>query len=788
MLVRAACSRRLARATAACSIGLAALLVACAPAEAPDTLESRLAPVNPFIGTQDYGNTFPGAALPFGMVQLSPDNGGTAGYDHDNTRIDGFSHTHLSGVGCGALGEVRVMPTTGAVASTSPSRFGSHYRHDTEKARPGYYGVDLTKYGIWAELTATTRTGWHRYTFPAAGQANVLFDVGRANMPVFSSAVDVTGDRTLEGSVEAGGFCGSRDRHRVFFSARFDRAFTATGTWRGGHLMPGGRHTARGRGSNGAWVTFDSTSNRTVGLEVGISYASLDGARRNLAAEADGQSFDRVVDAAAARWASLLARARVDGGPRDRRVAYTTALYHAFLHPNVIADIDGAYPGADGAVHVASDHTPMGNFSLWDTFRTQNQLLELLAPDVARDVALSILADARGGGWLPRWSLAGAETNVMTGDPVTSFLVENWSAGLLAGHEQEAYRALRANALGAPPARLAVGGRAGNRWYARHGYIASGLKCARKSGRTDCTRPASATLEYAAADAALALMARALGHGADARLLARRARGYRRLWNRRLRLFSPRRPDGRWLAPYDPRTGAGQFHEGGAYQYQWLVPQDPAGLVHLLGGRQAAARRLDAFFDYRALLRNPVTTAGRRWVEHPYEYYGAVTYNPNNEPDLHAPYLYAWTGQPWKTATVVRAAETLFTNGPEGMTGNDDLGTVSAWYVLSSLGLYPTMSGGGFFVLSTPQFPHAVLSLGTIGSRQGGTLTIDAARTSADRRYVASVRIDGRPVRRPWLTRAAVARGGRLAFKVSAHPTRWGTAPAAAPPSIVRSR
>jgi putative alpha-1,2-mannosidase len=218
------------------------------------------------------------------------------------------------------------------------------------------------------------------------------------------------------------------------------------------------------------------------------------------------------------------------------------------------------------------------------------------------------------------------------------------------------------------------------------------------------------------------------------------------------------------------------------------VPQDPAGLVGLLGGRGAAAGRLDAFFDYRNLVRSPATTARHRWVEHPYDYYGAVTYNPNNEPDLHAPYLYAWTGRPWKTATVVRAAETLFTNGPEGMTGNDDLGTVSAWYVLSSLGLYPTMSGGGFFVVSTPQFPHAVVSLGAIGSSQGGTLRIDAPGSSAGRRFIASARIDGRPIRRTWLPRAALAHGARIAYRLSDRPTRWGTAPAAAPPSVARRR
>ena len=767
----------------ACAIALAVLLVATHPAKAPAIQEPPLSLVNPFIGTQDSGNTFPGATVPFGMVQLSPDNGGKAGYDHDNTRIDGFSHTHLSGVGCGALGEVRVMPTTGAVASSDPRSFGSHYAHDTETARPGYYAVDLTKYGVRAELSATTRTGWHRYSFPPTARANVLFDVGRANMPVRSSSIQVIGDRTLEGSVQTGGFCGSSDRHRVFFSARFDRPFAHTGTWRGGRLTPGGRQSAAGAGPNGAWVRFDTTAGRSVGLQVGISYASLGGARRNLAAEADGKSFDEVAGQASGRWASMLDRAKVAGGSPDGRVAFTTALYHAFLHPNVIGDVDGAYPAMDGKVRVATDHTPMGNLSLWDTFRTQNQLLELLAPEVSRDVALSILADTRAGSWLPRWSLAGSETNVMTGDSVTPFLVENWSAGLLAGHEQEAYRALRANALRRPPARSPANGRAGIRSYARRGYIPVGTDCPRKGSDSDCRRPASATLEYAAADASLALMARALGHGGDARLFARRSLSFRTLWNRRARLFLPRGRDGRWR-PSDVRA----FHEGSPQQYRWLVPQDPAELVRRLGGRRAASRELDRFFAYPALLRAPEAVARRRWVEHPLDFYGAETYNPNNEPDLHAPYLYAWTGQPWKTATVVRAAETLFRNGPEGMTGNDDLGTVSAWYVLSALGLYPTMSGAGFFVVSTPQFPHAELKLGAVGSRQGGTLTIDAPGTTAARRFIAAGSLNGRPVRRTWLTRAAIAHGGRLSYRVSARPTRWGTAGSAAPPSVARGR
>ena len=608
----------------------------------------------------------------------------------------------------------------------------------------------------------------------------MLFDVGRANMPVYASAIDVTGDRTLEGWVEAGGFCGAHDRHRVFFSARFDRPFEATGTWRDGQLTAGGRHSAGARESNGAWVTFGATR-RSIGLEVGISYASAGGARRNLAAEADGQSFDRVATAAARAGRRCSPGRRSSAARTIAASRSTSALYHAFLHPNVIGDVDGAYPGADGRqVHrrdgshgdgelLTVGHLPHPESAARAPRTRRRARRRALDPRrrTHRRLAAALVA-GRGGDQRhdrrSRHALPGRE------------LV----CGLLAGHEQEAYRRLRANAMRPAPPPLSVTGRAGARSYARRGYIASGLP----DCDSDCRHPASATLEYAAADGALAMMARALGHRRDARLFERRARGYRKLWNPRLRTFSPRGADGSWLSPYDPRTGSGQFHEGSAYQYQWLAPQDPAGLVSLLGGRRATAERLDAFFAYGALLREPFSTARHAWVDHPYDYYGAVTYNPNNEPDLHAPYLYAWTGQPWKTATVVRAAEALFTNGPEGMTGNDDLGTISAWYVLSSLGLYPTMSGAGYFVLSTPQFPHAVVSRGATGK----TLRIDASSTSDTQRYIATARLNGSPVRRTWLPRDAIARGGRLEYEVSARPTRWGTGGSAAPPSVARGR
>ncbi|MDN3267258.1 GH92 family glycosyl hydrolase [Streptomyces sp. MA15] len=747
--------------------------------------------VNPFIGTQNFGNTFPGASAPFGMVQVSPDTGGQGGYDYQQDRIHGFSQTHLSGVGCSVMGELPLMPTTGAVDTVDPDAYRSTYSHDDEKAEPGYYRVGLKTYGIDAELTATPRTGWQRYTFPATGRANVLFNTGKANQRVYSSEVHVVGDRTVEGRVEAGNFCAGKDRHTVYFTATFDRPFASHGTWRGSTPRPGGRDAA-GEGGNGAWVTFDAEDDRDVVVKVGLSYTGLEGARKNLEAEtADSYDFDATREALRATWERQLAAVKVEGGPEERRRAFYTALYHAQLHPNLAGDVDGRYAGFDGKVHTASGFTPYQNLSLWDTHRPQNQLLQMLEPRVARDVALSVVAIGRDGGWLPRWSLANSETNIMTGDPVTPFLVEAWSKGLLAGHEQEAYALLRKNALRTPPDDSPYNGRAGIAAYLERGYVPSGLEpgkdCPDKGGDNDCRHPASATLEYAAADASLALMAEGLGRTADARMFAARGQWYRNLWDSSLQQFRPRTTEGTWVTPYDPVEAGHQFHEGGAYQYQWLAPQDPAGLVELMGGRKRTEQRLDAFFAYGKLLKDPAGTARHDWISAPYDYYGKPTYNPNNEPDLHAPYMYLWAGAPAKTATVIRAAMTLFTDGPDGMTGNDDLGTMSAWYVFSSLGLYPTTNGGGFLAVSSPQFPSAEIRIGAYGKRQGGTLTVKAPGASDTRRYVERAEFGGKDLRATWLDWDAVAEGGRLTFEMSDEPSAWGTGKGAEPPSVNRA-
>ena len=658
-VARAGSRRRTLTVLAAALLALALPGVATAAGDDPASL------VNPFIGTQDYGNTFPGAALPFGMVQLSPDNGGQAGYDHDNTRIDGFSHTHLSGVGCGALGEVRVMPTTGAVASDRPGRFGSHYSTTTERA-PGYYSVDLTKYGVRAELTATTRTGWHRYRFPSTGRANVLFDVGRANMPVYASAVDITGDRTLEGSVETGGFCGAHDRHRVFFAARFDRPFAAPA--RGGAATPpGGRHVPGARGSNGGWVTFDTTTDRTVGLEVGISYASLDGARRNLAAEAGGRrASTRVVGAPRSRAGRRCSRAaQVGGGSADPQRR---------LHDGALSRLPASErdrrrrwrlpgprrrgprrerPHGDGQL-LALGHLPHAEPAARAARAGRRARRRALGPGrrACRRRAATLVAGGRGDERHDRRS-----RDAVPGRELVGGAAGRPRAGGLPRTARERAR------------RAAAGSRFGGRSGSRRSPpgLHRERRCpARPGGGSDCAHPASATLEYAAADGALALMAtgtrpprrrpaarpprQGLPHAVGPATAALQPAPQRRRAGSTPTTRAPARASSTRAAPTStsgssPRTPPGSWGCSAAARggQGGSTPSSPTAAAARPGRHRA-----------QALGRAPLRVLR------------APTYNPNNEPDLHAPYLYAWTGQPWKTATVVRAAETLFTNGPEG--------------------------------------------------------------------------------------------------------------------------
>ncbi|GGL65428.1 hypothetical protein GCM10010129_06230 [Streptomyces fumigatiscleroticus] len=769
--------------TAAAAAALLGGALAVPSAEAAAAHDGPLTDlVNPFIGTENEGNTYPGAAVPFGMVQFSPDTGHNVGYDYSHDRIRGFSLVHLSGVGCGLGGDLPVLPTTGEVTQTDHASYAARFGHDDESASPGYYRVGLDS-GIDAELTATARTGVQRYTFPATDQANVLLNAGQSLHRSLHTEVEVLDSRTVRTAITGSGFCQDTEPYTVYTITRFDRPFTSYGTWIGDTVTPGSRTSTADGGRNGAYLRFDATKDRTVEATTALSYVDARGAALNLRAEG-GRSFDGVRHAARRAWEDRLDDVRVRGGDDTLRRTFYSSLYRSFLAPNVGSDADGRYTGWDRRIHRAKGFTYYQNWSLWDTYRTQSQLLSLLAPREARDMAISVIRIDEESGWLPKWGYGTVETNIMTGDPVTPFLTNAYQQGLLKGYEERAYRALRKNADGVPPAGSPAVGREANREYLAEGFApyVKGRPHA-KPGDSDYDHGASATLEYALSDAMLARMARELGHRADAERYAARARNYRNVFDPSTGFFRARDAAGAFTGPADPARSEG-FHEGTSWQYQWLVPQDLPGMVDLIGGKDAANARLDSFFAYDRLLADPAGTAREVWVNGPYDYYNADKYNPQNEPDLIAPYTYLSTGQPWKTTDVVHAALTLFTDAPTGMTGNDDLGTMSAWNVLSSIGIFPVQPGYDTWGLSTPVFDRVDLTLDRRYYPRGA-LTITAPGTSDTDRYVQSARADGTPYGRTYLTTAGLRSIRSLGFTAGPQPSEWGTSAQAGPPALM---
>jgi predicted alpha-1,2-mannosidase len=762
----------------------AALLLSAVPApvQAAGRPEPLTDLVNPFIGTQNEGNTYPGAAVPFGMLQLSPDTGHNTGYDYADSHIRGFSAVHLSGVGCGLGGDLPVLPTTGGVTETDYAAYAAEFSHDDEQARPGYYRVKLASYGgITAELTATARTGRQRYTFPATDHANVLLNAGQSLHRTRSTTVEVLDARTVRTTITGSGFCQDTKPYTLYTITRFNRPFASYGTWNGSQVTQGST-SSTSSGRNGAYVRFDTTRDQVVEATTAISYVDAAGAAGNLRAEGGG-SFDHAAEAAREAWEKRLEAVRVHGGDTALRRTFYSSLYRSFLAPNIGSDADGRYTGWDQKEHRATGFTYYQNWSLWDTYRTQAQLLSLLAPGEARDMALSVLRIDAESGWLPKWGYGTVETNIMTGDPVTPYLTNAYQQGLLRGHEEEAYRALKKNADGVPPASSPAVGREANAQYLASGfapYIAG--RPHQKPGDSDFDHGASATLEYALADAMLGHMADDLGHTADAKRYAARAQNYREIFDAGTGFFRARDANGDFTGPAEPAESVG-FHEGTAWQYQWLVPQDLPGMVGLIGGKDAANARLDSFFAYDRLVRDPAGTARTVWVNGPYDYYNADKYNPQNEPDLIAPYTYLSTGRPWQTTDVVHAALTLFTDTPTGMTGNDDLGTMSSWMVLSAIGIFPVQPGTDTWGLSTPVFDQVDLTLDRRWYPHG-RFTVDAPGTSDTSRYIQSARLDGTAYDKTYVTTADIRRARNLALTTGSAPSSWGTAPSAAPPAL----
>jgi predicted alpha-1,2-mannosidase len=727
--------------------------------------------VDPFIGTLGGGFTFPGAAAPYGMVQLSPDTDGYfayTGYQWGDAFIRGFSHVHIESMGVHAGGDVPFMPTVGPIVSTDPNLFKAPFSHAAESASPGYYSVRLLGSGVLAELTAGERVGVHRYTFPPANQANVIIDAGHTaagsdigTVGVQRASIAITDARTVLGTEHNGS-----DHYDVHFAARFSKPFTKFGTWDSAGAKPvDGDATADGDGA-GAYVSFNTIADQAVLVKVGISFVSRANALANLDSELPGATdfpFDAVHAATEAKWNDALHAIVVDGGTVADKRSFYTALYHAQHHPNLFMDSNGEYMGNDGAPHVADGYTYYSNFSLWDTYRTENQLLALIAPDRFRDMAHSMLQIAIDGGRLPRWNLMNDYADFMNGEPAIPAIVDGYCRGVVnAADVAPLYDAMRTLALDPAHHRDPV--------YLEKGYIPYDVE---DSG-------ASGTLEHAIADFALALMADKLGHTADRDALLSRAASWRNVFDSNdTKFMRPRLSSGKWLAKYHPEMPKG-FREGTGWQYTWLVPHDVRGLVREMGGVAAARKKMNTFFSTELAENAPLLLAE---LQRDLSFFGVAyygnQYTPDNEHDLQAPYLYDYVGQPWKTQAIVRALQSVYHAAPDGLPGNDDLGTMSAWYVWSALGFYPETAGAPLYAIGSPVFTRATIRL------PGGAFTVRAPGASLAGKYVTSGKLNGASLDRTWFTHSAITPGGSLRLEMSpVANTSWGVGPGAAPPSM----
>lgn len=779
-------SRRWIGAALAAVLGIGVLPLAgvATAAEAADDVD-RAALVNPFVGTESEGNAYPGATLPFGMVQPSPDNTNSyasTSYAYDDRRVWGFSQRHVNSAGCPAAGELLVTPTTTDVPRTDREFLAIT---GDETAEAGYYSVELEN-DVTTELTATERTAMHRYTFPATGTANLSFNFGQTLRDAGASSLTWVDDRTLEGWIDNGGFCGGTDAQRIFFSASFDRAPVEHGAWGAdATYVPGTETSESAGGSHGAVAVFDATADQTVEVAIGMSFVDVDGAQANRLAElAGGLDFDAVRAEANAAWNAMLGRIDITASDDIQRI-FATQLYKALLSPTIGSDVDGQYRGMDGEVHVADGWTYHQTFSLWDTYRTQATLHGIIAPEIAEDIVRSMYQHRVEGGWLPRWSLGGVETNIMAGDPVSAWLAENFTLGTVPDDiHDELWGYLIENATTAPPEGVDSVGRQSAEFYIANGHIPYYPEDEPGLGQEfeEYRHGGSSTMEFAVSDAAIGAAAQRMGDDETAATFLERGQSWQRLWNPDVELsggfqgmVNAVTPEGEFvttpeIAPVQ-QTG---FHEGVPWQYQWMANQDFAGMQDAMGGTDAFLDRLDSYFAMDALQAAP----GQRptsWDPGGSSYYTSIGYNPGNEPTIMNPWLYSSAGEPAHVNDVLAANLNLFPNTPGGGVGNDDLGTLGAWYVMASIGIQPVVPGSGMLALNAPRVQQAIVTLGDSGE----TVTLSApGATESTPSYIDGVTVAGAPRTETWIDLEQLRAGGEIAFSLTqdAASADWGTA------------
>lgn len=726
--------------------------------------------VNPMIGTgadpDDGINLFPGAAVPFGMVQLSPDTEEHGvGYHYIQSRIKGFSMTHMSGAGCANEGDVFFMPTTGPIV-TQVSDFESPYSHTMEKATPGYYQVQLLQWAINAELSATEHTGIARFTFPAGKAANILLPLSHTLNNTSGASVRVVGDHRIEGYVENHAFCTNKRTYRVYFVMSFDRPFSKFGTWIGDSYEGPGKVAEENRAAEqtgheewvGAYASWPSQADsQTVTAKIGISYVDTDGAEKNLQAEAETKDFTEIRSAAENAWNNELGVIDVSGGTASERTVFYTALYHSLLMPSTFSDTDGRYLGFDGRIHtVATGHAVYANFSGWDIYRSEIPLLAMIEPQRIEDMAQSVVLMYQQGGWIDRWPQINLYTNDMAGSPLSIMLATVWLDGLHGFDMDTAWEGMLKDATQPAPAGKPYLGENAIDWINKVHYVPDD-----KVGYGSV----SEIQEDAIAYASLYRLAVVLGKSSDAKILYDRALYYRNVFDPEDRYFHPRNADGTWVPGFNPARYEHGFIEGSGWHYQSLAPSDLAWLMNAVG-RDLFNQRMTEFFDYPA----------PGW----YTQY----YNPYNETDLQAPFVFNFSGEPWQSQRVVRRVlQENYFDAPDGIPGNDDCGAMSSWAVLSMMGIYTVDPASLAYELVGPTFPKVVLHLQQ--PYAGKTFSIEADGAGAKSAYIQSAQLNGRPHEKNWISFHSIADGGVLHFTLGSEPNRaWGSAAADAPPSL----
>ena len=740
-----------------------AFLLACSPAK--QSSEGNGTYVDPFIGTDYHGHVFLGANVPFGGVQLGPVNitegwDWCSGYHYSDSTLIGFAHTHLSGTGIGDYGDILFLPVSGprifsrGTLEKQDSGYMAKYRHETETARPGYYSVLLDRYGIRAELTASERAGYHRYTYPDSTEnATVIIDLEDGtgwDAPVEGYLRQVD-EYSVEGYRLSRGWAADQ---RIYFVARFSKPIQEITLCERDSVVVG---TETKQPRLKAFLGFgDAPKGMTIEAQVALSAVSIDGAYKNLEQEAENLSFDERVAQAGEAWNGVLDKIRVKGGTEAERRAFYSALYHVMFFPAVFNDVDGTYRGADGKIYQDTSNT-YTVYSLWDTYRAAHPLFTILEPVKAGEFVNDFIKIYEQQGKVPVWHLAGNETNCMVGYQSIPVISDAVLKGIGGFDAEKAYQAAKAYTL--------LNERGVNHIRENEFIPADSMN-----------ESVAIALECAIGDWGIAQMAKKLGHQEDYEYFLKRSKYYRHYFDPKRQFMRGKLSDGTFREPFDPVHSVHRgddYCEGNAWQYTWLVPQDVEGLVELFGSEEAFATKLDSLFTISSELGEGASA----------DISGLVgQYAQGNEPNHSTPFLYNFIGQQWKTAALVRhIMKTYFTDAPDGLCGNEDVGQMSAWYVLTSMGLYPANAMSGAFLIASPLFDETEIALS-----DGKRFRIVAEHNSETNMYVQSAELNGKPYTKSFITYKDIMAGGELKLVMGPEPNKsFGAAEEDRPKSIV---